>query len=206
MRDCYFETKNIHKDIYLNNLCQTNVLFQIVKPVFGKICCSQYLYICSRHTNFHNVQLSSVVECWTANLEIPGSNPDANFLVKFQLKKFRFQIWKVVFRIRSVNHKNIRMMTHGVEFQSYKTMLPPPIAYWSLWICFYWKPNLVFLGSNQHWLSYYSPQEDMIIIQFQMLINHLFQNWELNKDLNYVGPGVYSAGTGYTYSVREKIV
>ena len=86
-------------------MCQTNVLFQIVKPVFGKICCSQYLYICSRHINFHNVQLSSVVECWTTNLEIPGSNPDANFLVKFQLKKFRFQIWKVVFRIRSVNHK-----------------------------------------------------------------------------------------------------
>ena len=32
----------------------------------------------------------------------------------------------------------------------------------------------------------------MIIIQFQMLINHLFQNWEPNNDLNYVGPGVYS--------------
>ena len=33
----------------------------------------------------------------------------------------------------------------------------------------------------------------MIIIQFQMLINHLFQNCEPNNDLNYVGPGVYSA-------------
>ena len=32
----------------------------------------------------------------------------------------------------------------------------------------------------------------MIIIQFQMLINHLFQNWEPNNDLNYVGSGVYS--------------
>ena len=32
----------------------------------------------------------------------------------------------------------------------------------------------------------------MIIIQFQMLINHLFQNCEPNNDLNYVGPGVCS--------------
>ena len=26
-----------------------------------------------------------------------------------------------------------------------------------------------------------------------MLINHLFQNWEPNNYLNYIGPGVYSA-------------
>ena len=110
------------------------------------------------------------------------------------VEKFRFHIWNVVFRIRSADHKNIRMITRGVEFLSYKSILSPLFAYWCSWICFYLKPNLFFLGSNQHWFSYFSPQEYVIIIQFQMLINHLFQNWEPNNDLNYVGPGVYSVG------------
>ena len=138
-----------------------------------------------------------MVECWSHNPVIPGSNP--NFLAKFQLKKFRFHIWNAVFRIRSINHKNIRMRTHGVEeyfhklqFQSYKLLLPPHNPFCSLWIYVYLKPNLVFLRSNQHWLSECLPQEDMNIIRSQMLINHLIQNWEPNNYLNYVGSGVYS--------------
>ena len=137
-------------------MCQTNVLFQIVKPVFGKICCSQYLYICSRHITFHNVQLSSVVECWTTYPEIAGSNPDPNLLVKFQLKKFRFQIWKVVFRIRSVNHKNIRMMTHGVKFQSFKLCFLHPLH-----IEVY---ESVFIG-NQTWYFLDPINIDFLIIR-----------------------------------------
>ena len=65
---------------------------RLLNPYLGTSVAVTIIIVLQSTLHFNNDQLSSEVECWSLDPEVLGSNPGGDFLVKFQLKKFRFHI------------------------------------------------------------------------------------------------------------------